>query len=100
MKIDRDTIRHLERLARIELDADEVARITEQLDRIVTFVEQLQSVDTTGVAPTGLMAHEESARLRADERCEGLARETVLGQAPDASAGFFRVPRVIGKGES
>jgi aspartyl-tRNA(Asn)/glutamyl-tRNA(Gln) amidotransferase subunit C len=100
VKIDRDTIRHLERLARIELEADEVARITEQLDRIVTFVEQLQAVDTTGVEPAGLMAHEAGAPPREDAVREGLPRETVLGQAPDASAGFFRVPRVIGKGES
>jgi aspartyl-tRNA(Asn)/glutamyl-tRNA(Gln) amidotransferase subunit C len=100
VKINRDTIRHLERLARIELDADEVARMTEQLDRIVAFVEQLQSVDTTGVSPTGLMSHEEGARLREDERREGLPRDAVLGQAPDAADGFFRVPRVIERGES
>lgn len=99
MKIDRDTIRHLERLARIELDADEVARITEQLDRIVAFVAELQSVDTDGVAPTGLIAHAAGAPLREDVAREGLPREVVLDQAPDAAAGFFRVPRVIERGE-
>jgi len=100
MKIDRETIRHLERLARIELEAGEVAQITEQLDRIVAFVEQLQSVDTEGVPPTGLIAHAEGAPLREDELRESLPRDLLMEQAPDPADGYFRVPRVIERGES
>jgi len=102
MPIDRDVIRHLERLARIDLAPDEVTTITEQLGRIVGFVETLQSVDVAGVEPTRGMSHEPSGEgdhVRADEVTPGLERATVLAQAPDATKEFFRVPRVIGRAD-
>jgi aspartyl-tRNA(Asn)/glutamyl-tRNA(Gln) amidotransferase subunit C len=98
-KIDRDVIRHLERLARIDLAPDEVAPITDQLNRIVKMVERLQSVDVEGVEPTRAMAHagEPGGDVREDVVTPGLDRATVLSQAPDATPEFFRVPRVIEK---
>lgn len=101
-KIDRNVIAHLEKLARIKLSPDEVEMITGQLDRIVAMVESLQAVDVTGVEPTRGMAHDpsrEGEHARADEVTPGLSREVVLGQAPDATEEFFRVPRVIGRDE-
>ena len=99
-KINRDTIRHLENLARIELTPDEVETLTGQLDRIVGFVEKLQSVDTTGVEPTRLMSPADEEHVREDEVRPGLERDEVLKRAPDATPEFFRVPRVIDKGDS
>lgn len=101
-RIDRDAIRHLERLARIDLAPDEVGPITEQLDRIVAMVERLQSVDVEGVEPTRAMALGADAAdddVRGDDVDEKrvLDRATVLSQAPDATPEFFRVPRVIEK---
>jgi aspartyl-tRNA(Asn)/glutamyl-tRNA(Gln) amidotransferase subunit C len=98
-KIDRDAVRHLERLARIELAPDEVAMITEQLGRIVGFVEKLQEADVTGVEPTRAMSHEPSDHVREDVVTPPLDRKTVLAEAPGATAEFFRVPRVIDRGE-
>ncbi len=94
MNIDRDTIEHLEALARIELDEEERERLAEQLGRIVAFVEKLQSVDTSGVerVDNGASGAE---RLRDDISEPGLDRDDVLSQAPDAAEGWFRVPRVI-----
>jgi aspartyl-tRNA(Asn)/glutamyl-tRNA(Gln) amidotransferase subunit C len=94
MNIDRDTIEHLEALARIELDEEERERLAEQLGRIVAFVEKLQSVDTSGVerVDNGASGAE---RLRDDVKEPGLNRDDVLSQAPDAAEGWFRVPRVI-----
>ena len=100
MTIDRDTIKHLEKLARLELSPDEVAPITEQLNRIVEFVQKLQSVDTSNVEATKLIALASEEHLRDDNQVDGLERETVLGQAPDATEEFFRVPRVIDRGDS
>jgi aspartyl-tRNA(Asn)/glutamyl-tRNA(Gln) amidotransferase subunit C len=100
-KITRDVILHLERLARIDLAPEEVAPITEQLNRIVALVERLQSVDVEGIAPTRSMslgATEESG-TRPDAVTPGLDRAEVLSQAPDATDRFFRVPRVISRGE-
>ena len=101
-RINRDTVAHLEKLARITLAPDEVEMITGQLDRIVAMVESLQAVDVTGVEPTLGMSHETSAEgehVRADEVTPGLERDVVLKQAPDATKEFFRVPRVIGRDE-
>ncbi len=94
MKIDRDTIEHLEALARIELGGEERERLAEQMGRIVAFVETLQSVDTSGVGcvDNGASGAE---RLRDDISEPGLDRDDVLSQAPDAAEGCFRVPRVI-----
>jgi aspartyl-tRNA(Asn)/glutamyl-tRNA(Gln) amidotransferase subunit C len=100
--IDRDAIRHLERLARIDLAPDEVGPITEQLNRIVALVEQLQAVDVEGVEPTRAMVlagPEPADDVRDDVVTPGLDRATVLSQAPDATPEFFRVPRVIGKAD-
>jgi aspartyl-tRNA(Asn)/glutamyl-tRNA(Gln) amidotransferase subunit C len=97
MKIDRETIEHLEALARIELGEEERERLAEQMGRIVAFVEKLQSVDTSGVVgdervENGVTGAE---RLRDDKSDPGLDRDDVLSQAPDAAEGCFRVPRVI-----
>ncbi len=100
-KIDRDVIRHLERLARIDLAPDEVGPITEQLNRIVALVERLQAVDVEGVEPTRGMSHEGDVveDMREDAVTPGLDRADVLAQAPDATGEFFRVPRVISRDE-
>ena len=97
MAIDRDTIRHLEKLARIELTEEEAAKLTGQLDRIVALVEQLQSVDTEAVPPTRLIGHGSGTPQREDRVIGGLDRDTVLSQAPDHTDEFFRVPRVLEK---
>ncbi len=98
-KIDRNVVHHLERLARIDLSPDEVEMITEQLGRIVGFVEKLQAANVEGVEPTRAMSHEASDRVRDDVTTPSLDRAVVLGQAPDATKEYFRVPRVIDKGE-
>jgi aspartyl-tRNA(Asn)/glutamyl-tRNA(Gln) amidotransferase subunit C len=97
MAIDRDAIRHLEKLARIELTEEEAAKLTGQLDRIVAFVAELQSVDTEGVPPTRLIGHGSGTPQRPDKVTPGLDRDTVLSQAPDHTDEFFRVPRVLEK---
>lgn len=100
MKIDREMIRHLEMLARIELRPEEVEPMTEQLDRIVKFVEKLQAADTSGISATSLVAHADEEHLRDDEAQPGLDRDTILEQAPDTERGFLRVPRVIDRGDA
>ena len=99
MPIDRKVIEHLERLARIALADDERHELSEQLIRIVRFVETIQSVDTSGVDASPLAGRLENERVRDDEPKPGLARERALGQAPDVANGFFRVPPVIERGD-
>jgi len=99
MKIDRKLIAHLEDLARIELSPQEVEKLSGQLDRIVSYVEQLQKVDTKGVEPTRFVFAGGPKAMRKDEPRPGLPRELVLAEAPEEEKGFFRVPPIIGRGE-
>ena len=95
MKIDEKLIKHLEVLARMELTPDERKTLTEQLTRIVEYVEQLQEIDTENVEPTTAVVHQEEAPLRPDEPRPGLERDVVLAEAPDRDDGYFRVPKII-----
>lgn len=84
-------------LAQLELDDAEIDLFGRQLAEILTYVEQLQRIDTTGVPPTAsvLSAH---AADRDDVVRPSLDREDAIANAPDGArqAGLFRVPRVIG----
>ena len=89
-----ETVDHVARLARLSLTDEERHLFARQLEEILAWAESLQALDTSGVPP---MSHPRDARaLREDEPREGLPRETVFEQAPEAGDGLFRVPRVIG----
>lgn len=87
-------VRHVARLARLELSEQEVAVFESQLDAILAHVEQLSKLDVEGIEPT---AHPAPVfdRTDPDEPRPGLAREAALGNAPDQAAGQFRVPKVV-----
>lgn len=84
-------IAHLARLAIREEDAPAYAR---NLSAILQLVEQMNAVDTSGIAP---MAHplEMAQRLRADEVSESDQREHFQAIAPRVEAGLYLVPKVI-----
>lgn len=88
-----ETVDQVARLARLSLAAEERELFARQLDEILAWAESLQSVDVTGVEPIPTAT---AAAWRADTEREGLPRERVLEDAPDAAEGLFRVPRVIG----
>lgn len=83
-------------LAHLELTAGEKELFTRQLADILSYAEQLQSLDTTGVPATAYVHVEERAE-REDEPRPSLPLEDVLANAPDPArdAALFRVPRVI-----
>ena len=94
------TIADVERiaaLAQLELTEDEKRLFTKQLADILSYAEQLQAVDTTGVPAT---AHVDATHPveRDDEPKPSLSLEDALPNAPDGApdAGLFRVPKVIG----
>jgi len=89
-----DELEHLERLARVELTGESREKLRGQLERIIEFVKQLQSIDTTGCDPRAYLGGFEAA-LRSDETKPCLSREEVLGAAPQREKEFFGVPPVI-----
>ena len=91
MKID---IEKVAKLARLELSEDEKKTFGSQMEQILTYMEQLNRIDTTGVEP---MSHAIPIHnvFREDEVKPSFPREEVLGIAPDEEVGHFKVPRII-----
>ena len=81
-------------LARLEIGADEAETMRGQLNDIFALIEQMQAVDTLGIAP---MAHAQdlSQRLRPDVVIEHDRRADFLALAPETEGGLFLVPKVI-----
>ena len=95
MKITREEVQHVAKLARLELSAAEVERMTGQLDAILSYVAKLDEIETTGVAVT---THSQAVvnAFREDEVRPSLPRERALANAPEQNGEAFVVPRVIG----
>jgi aspartyl-tRNA(Asn)/glutamyl-tRNA(Gln) amidotransferase subunit C len=94
MALDKATVAHIAALARIRLSEAELAPLAEELSHILTWMEQLNEVDTSGVTP---MASVAAARLpmREDIVTDGGCRDDILGNAPRTARGFFVVPKVV-----
>ncbi|MDH5525249.1 MAG: Asp-tRNA(Asn)/Glu-tRNA(Gln) amidotransferase subunit GatC [Desulfobulbaceae bacterium] len=94
MKITTEQVAYVAKLARLELSPAEVAKTTEQLDRILTYVEKMGELDTTGVAPSSHALAIENA-FREDERKDSLPQQEALANGPKQNGEAFVVPRVI-----
>ena len=99
MALDAATVAHIAALARIRLGEAELEPLATELSQILAWVEQLNEVDTSGVAP---MASVAAMRLpmREDRVSDGDCREAILTNAPRTAPaatarGFFAVPKVI-----
>jgi aspartyl-tRNA(Asn)/glutamyl-tRNA(Gln) amidotransferase subunit C len=95
MDISQQQVEHVAKLARLELSEDEKATFTRQLRSILTYIDELKTVDTSGVEPTTTVLPTENV-FREDEVRPSLAPEQALANAPDQADGFFRVPRILG----
>jgi aspartyl-tRNA(Asn)/glutamyl-tRNA(Gln) amidotransferase subunit C len=94
MSLDSEAVSKIAHLARLGVDKSEYETYARNLSDILTFIEQLNSVDTQGVEP---MAHplDASQRLRVDEVSETIQREKFQHIAPRTEAGLYLVPKVI-----
>lgn len=94
MKITREEVLHVAHLARLNLDEDELVKMTQQLDNILSYVDKLSELVTDDIQPT-THAHKAVNAFREDEVCESLVREESLANAPDDNGEMFKVPRII-----
>jgi aspartyl-tRNA(Asn)/glutamyl-tRNA(Gln) amidotransferase subunit C len=92
--ITQEDVEHVAELARLELTAAEKEQFIAQLNQILTYMEKLNELDTTGVEPTSHVIPLSNV-LREDEVRPSLDREAVLQNAPEESHFFFKVPRII-----
>jgi aspartyl-tRNA(Asn)/glutamyl-tRNA(Gln) amidotransferase subunit C len=94
MAVDRETVRHIARLARLEIGEAQSQALVGELNGILGWIEQLKEIDTQGIEPmTSVVATK--LPLREDRVTEGGDPERVLKNAPQATAGFFTVPKVV-----
>jgi aspartyl-tRNA(Asn)/glutamyl-tRNA(Gln) amidotransferase subunit C len=98
MPITQADIEKVANLAHLELAEEELKTFGPQMTEIVSYVEQLNEIDTTNVEPAigGLTPEgERTDSSRADEINGSLGQKTALAEAPDPAAGHFRVPKVL-----
>lgn len=94
MKITEEEVKHVAHLSRLNLDESELTKMTEQLDTILSYVDKLGELDTTGVKPT-VHAFSKSNAFREDEVKESLSQEESLANGPLQNGTAFQVPRVL-----
>lgn len=94
MAITREEVLHVARLARLSLSEAEADRLREQLVDILSYIRQLDALDTKDVVPTS-HAVEMGTPFRDDAVRPFGDKEAILANAPDREGDFFRVPRII-----
>ena len=94
MAIDRETIQYVAHLARINLDAEQLERLSGQLKSILSFIDKLNKLDTKETLPTSHILPINNV-LREDAPRESLPIEKTLANAPKKEQNFFVVPKVI-----
>lgn len=94
MEINRDVLDKMAHLARLEFDDKDAEKMMRDMTAIVSWVEKLNEVDTTGIEPLTTMSHEVNA-LREDKAHTELTHDEVLRNAPLKNEDYFRVPKVL-----
>ncbi|MDK2848662.1 MAG: aspartyl-tRNA(Asn)/glutamyl-tRNA(Gln) amidotransferase subunit [Desulfuromonadales bacterium] len=94
MKINREQVEHVARLARLALSDTELETLTGEMDAILDYVEKLNELDTDHIVPTAHAVPVENA-FREDSVGASIGSEKALQNAPEASDNCFVVPKVI-----
>jgi len=94
MKLSREQVLHISRLARLGLTETEVDTLREQLSHILEHFEVLQQVDTSGIPPTAQSIPLENV-MRQDEVAPSLPQSQILANAPRREENWFRVRPVL-----
>lgn len=95
--IDREQVRKVAHLARLELTAEEETQFSSQLSSILDYFEQLSELDTSRVEPTA-RAIDVVNVTRVDRQEVYENRDRILENAPDRDEDFFRVPQILNEG--
>lgn len=94
MKITRQEVERVARLARLGLSDAEKEKMRAQLDAILSYVDKLNELETSDVEPTSHVIPMTNV-FRDDSVTKSLSQEQALANAPDRQDAFFRVPRIL-----
>jgi aspartyl-tRNA(Asn)/glutamyl-tRNA(Gln) amidotransferase subunit C len=97
VKLTEQEVRYVADLANLKLTDTEVGKLQVDLDGILEHIDRLKEIDTSGVEPMAQVLYEaeETATLRADIPVPPLGNAAAVANAPQAGAGYFKVPKVI-----
>jgi aspartyl-tRNA(Asn)/glutamyl-tRNA(Gln) amidotransferase subunit C len=96
MQIQEETIQHIAHLARLKFEGKDMEAIQKDLSNIVSFMDKLNELDTTGVEPLVFMSEEINV-LREDVAQETITVQQALKNAPKKDSDYFRIPKVLDK---
>ena len=94
MSIDKDTVKHISRLARISLDENKISSLSKDLSSIMKFIEKLNELNTDKVTRLTSIINA-SLKSREDEVKDGKIRDQILKNSPEKNEEFFVVPKVL-----
>ena len=94
MSIDKNTVKHISKLARISLDEKKVDSLSKDLTSIMKFIENLNKLNTDKTNPLTSIINA-SLKSRKDEVKDGKIRDQILKNSPEKNDEFFVVPKVI-----
>ncbi len=93
-KITLEQVRHVARLARLELSPEDEQRLRADMDEMLAYVVKLNELDTRDVAPTTQVG-EAGMPMRDDQVTNRPAADAMLANAPSRERGYFKVPKII-----
>jgi len=99
MAVSTEEVRKIAYLARLGVDDDKLADYAQEINSVLSLVDQLNAIDTTNIEPMAHPLHA-SQRLRADEVTESDQRDVLQQGAPDVKNGLFVVPSLCIKRHS
>ena len=94
MSIDKNTVKHISKLARISLDDEKIDSLSKDLSSIIKFIEKLNELKTDKIKPLTSIINA-SLKPRKDEIKDGKIRDQILKNSPEKNDEFFVVPKVI-----
>ena len=94
MSIDKDTVKHISKLARISLDEKKISSLSKDLSSIMKFIEKLNELNTDKTTPLTSIINA-SLKSRVDEVKDGKIRDQILKNSPEKNEEFFVVPKVL-----
>ncbi|HIW71600.1 MAG TPA: Asp-tRNA(Asn)/Glu-tRNA(Gln) amidotransferase subunit GatC [Candidatus Levilactobacillus faecigallinarum] len=97
-RINRDQVKHVAELAKLEFTNDQLDALVPQLDEIIGLFESLSEVDTSNVEPTSNVTDQINV-MREDVADNWGQSEALLKNAPDAARGYIKVPAIIDESE-
>jgi aspartyl-tRNA(Asn)/glutamyl-tRNA(Gln) amidotransferase subunit C len=94
MNITIETIEHVAKLARLNLTEQEKEKLTVEMANIISYVDKLNELDTSGISPTAHVIPMKNV-FREDKVENSYNREKILANAPAVEDGCFKVPKVV-----